>query len=66
MKETLKPALLNIAENHAMQAIEDVYSLAQVYVDSTTNPLDNTLLEGLKLLKDLLKDAVDKIDGEEG
>ena len=65
MKPELKKALLNMAEGHAMQAVEDVYGLAQVYVDSTESPLDNTLLEGLKLLKASIKEAIDKIDGED-
>lgn len=65
MNEQLKKALLNMAEGHAMQAVDDVYLLAQVYVDSTESPIDNTLLEGLKLLKSSLKELVDAIDGED-
>jgi len=66
LKGKLKDAALNIAEAHVKQAIDDVYAVAQVYVDDTANPLDNTILEGLKMLKSQLVSFADKIDGEEG
>ena len=65
LKDKIKMEAMKIAEAHAMQAVDDVYALAQVYVDSTESVLDNTLLEGLKMLKGNLKDMVDKIHVEE-
>lgn len=65
IEKKLKQEALNIAERHSIQAIDDVYQLAQVYVDDTESPLDNTILEGLKLLKSSLKDAADKINGQD-
>lgn len=65
INDKMKQKALEIAENHAMQAIDDVYALAQVYVEDTSTPLDNTFLEGLKLLKGTLKKFADKIDGKD-
>lgn len=64
MNEELKKALLNMAEGHAIQAVKDVYALAEVYVNSTESTLDNTLLMGLKMLQNEILKQVDKIDGE--
>jgi len=64
MKE-LKKEALKIAENHLVMAVDDVYKLAEVYVRSTETALDDSLLEGLKMLKGFLVNAVDKVDGEE-
>ena len=61
----MKQVALEIAERHVVAAIDDVYALAQVYVDDTSSPIDNTLLEGLKLLKQSLKDVAGKIDGKD-
>ena len=61
----VKQAALSAGEAHVMLAIDNVYEIAQVYVDDTASPIDNTLLEGLKLLKSSLKEAVDVIDGED-
>lgn len=66
LKDKMKQKALEIGEKHAMMAVDDVYELAQVYVDDTESPIDNTLLEGLKLLKSSLKEQVDKIDGKVG
>jgi len=63
-KEKFKKELLGVAERHLMLAIDDIYSVAQVYVDDTVNPLDNTILDGLKMLKGMLEGVVDNIDGE--
>ena len=63
MDEAMKAELELIAKRHALQSVDDVYGLAQVYVDSTESPLDNTLLEGLKLLKQALKDKIDSSIG---
>ena len=65
VKDLIKKASLTIAENHIIQAIDDVYAIAQVYVDSTVSPLDNTILAGLEMLKSNLVDVADKIDGED-
>ena len=65
LKDKIKEASLEIAENHVIQAIDDVYKLAQVYVDDSASPLDNTLLEGLKMLKNNLIQAADAIDGKD-
>jgi len=66
LEDKIKQKALELGEDHAMLAIDNVYALAQVYVDDTESPLDNTLLEGLKLLKSQLKELADKIDGIEG
>lgn len=63
--EELKKEALKIAENHLVMAIDDVYKLAEVYVKSTETTLDDSLLEGLKLLKGYLVNVADKLDGEE-
>jgi len=65
MKELLKAKALEIAEKHLVQAVDDVYAIAEVVVDSTDNSLDDALLEGLKLLKGEILKQVDKIDGEQ-
>lgn len=65
MENGLKDVLLKIAENHAIAAIDDVYSLAEVYVKSTDNPWDDQALEFLKGLKVHLVNLADKIDGED-
>lgn len=64
IKEKLKKESLKIAERHVIVAIDDVYALAQVYVEDTATPLDDTLLAGLKMLKSELVKLADKIDGE--
>lgn len=65
LEEKIKAEAMRIAERHAILAIDDVYALAQVYVDDTATPLDDTLLAGLKMLKAELVKLADKIDGEE-
>lgn len=62
-KEKLKQALSKQGEKGAIVALETVYAVAEVYVEDTTNPLDNLLLDALKQLDGLLKDGIDKIDG---
>ena len=64
-RSVVAQALVSAGEKQLMTAVDSVYEIAQVYVDSTESPIDNTLLEGLKLLKSSLKEAVDKIDGED-
>lgn len=65
LEDKIKDEALKIAEEHAVKAVDDVYRLAQVYVDDTVSPIDNTLLEGLKLLKGELKKFAEKIHDEE-
>lgn len=65
LPEKMKKAALSAGEEHLMLAVDHVYQIAQVYVDDTESPIDNTLLEGLKLLKSSLKEVVDQIDGED-
>lgn len=66
LSEKLKKVGLDVAERHLTLAVDDIYALAQVLVEDSANPLDDSLLEGLKLFKSTLKDYVDKLDGEEG
>ena len=61
----VKQVAMDVAERHVIAAIDDVYAVAQVYVDHTESPLDNTLLEGLKLLKESLRKTADKINGKD-
>lgn len=65
MTDEMKKEAMKIAEKHLIIAIDDVYALAQIYVDSTEETLDNTILDGLKMLKGFLIDMADKVDGEE-
>ena len=65
MDEKIKKLLLKKAEEHLMVAIDDVIEIAQVYVDDTESTIDDTVLEGVKLMKGLIKDMVDKIHVEE-
>ena len=60
-KEKMKELSLKIAEKHVIAAIDVIYEVAQVYVDDTTNPLDNGILEALKLLKGLATSAAENI-----
>ena len=64
MSPELKLASLKIAERHLKVAIDDVYALAEIYVNSTETTVDNSVLEGLKMLKGFLVTMADKVDGE--
>ncbi len=66
MKEELKKALLNMAENHMMVLLDDMEAIGELMVASTETPYDDMALQGLKLFKPELKKLIDKIDGEEG
>lgn len=63
MQDELKMKLKEVAEDHAVMAIDHVYELADVYVKSTANPYDDTALAFLKSLKDALVQKADEIDG---
>ena len=58
----LKVVALEIAESHLMQAVDDLYLIAEVVVADTENPLDDVFLEGLKMLKGKLKEYADKVN----
>lgn len=63
----VKKQAIKSAEKLVELAFDEVVAIAEVYVASSESTLDNSLLEGLKLLKSsFLDDLVDKIDGEEG
>lgn len=64
LSEKLKGKALEVAERHIMMAIDDVYEIADVVVADTENPLDDTLLAGLKMLKGELKKLADKVAPE--
>lgn len=61
MNEKIKDKALEIAEKHVLIAIDDVYEIAQIYVDDTESTLDDTLLAGLTLLKGMIKEQAEKI-----
>jgi len=65
MSNEMKKKVLEIAEDHAVLAIDHVYELAKVYVQSTENIYDDTALAFLESLKGALVDKADEIDGEE-
>lgn len=65
MTPEMKKVMKQIAENHTVAAIDDVYALAEVYVKGTDNLFDDTALEFLKSLKDSLIQKADEIDGED-
>ncbi len=64
-KAKVNQALKSAGEKQLMLAVDNVYAVAQVYVDNTASPIDDTLLKGLELLKSSLKEAVDQLDGED-
>lgn len=64
MDAELKQLLLSRSEEHLMLAIDDVYALAKLYVDSTETSVDDMALKFLEGLKKNLKGMVDKLDGE--
>lgn len=64
-KSEMQKKLMEIAEDHAVMAIDHVYELADVYVKSTDNPYDDTALAFLQSLKGALVDKADEIDGED-
>jgi molecular chaperone GrpE (heat shock protein) len=66
LKEKMTKEALNIAEEHIIKAIDDVYRVAEIYVEDTVSPVDNSILAGLKMLKGQLVKIADKIDGEQG
>ena len=66
LKEKLKKAGLNAAEEHTLLALKHVKQIGQILVDDTTNPYDDVAFKGVLMLEEELKKAIDKIDGEEG
>lgn len=65
-KVKMKELALNIAEDHVMLAIDEVYAVAQIMVDDSDSAVDNSILSMLTLLKSNLKELADKIDGAVG
>lgn len=65
MNPEMEQKLKEVAENHAVMAIDDVYALAEVYVKGTDNPYDDTALAFLNSLKDALVQKADEIDGQD-
>jgi hypothetical protein len=65
MNEEIKKLMLKKSENYLVMALDDAIEIAEVYVADTASPVDDTVLQGMKLLKGLVIDAIDKIDGED-
>lgn len=66
MNEEMKKFLLAKAENHMIVALDEVIELADMYAKSTEdNAIDDAVVQAVKLLKGLVVDAIDKIDGED-
>lgn len=66
MNDELKKMLMQKAENHAVQALDDAIEIAEMYAASTEETqVDDGVVSAVKLLKGLIVDALDKIDGED-
>lgn len=61
----LKAVGLEIAESHLIQAVDDVFLLAEVVVADTTTPLDDTFLALFQTFKATLKEFADKVNPED-
>ena len=46
-------------------ALDEAIEIAEIYVADTESAVDDTVLAGIKMLKSLVLDAIDKIDGED-
>jgi len=65
MEEKIKGLLLKKAEGHLVMALDEAIEIAEIYVADTVSLVDDTVLQGMKMLKGLVVDAIDKIDGED-
>lgn len=66
-KSELKKQVMRSAEKMAESAFEEVLKIAEVYAASTESVIDDSVVSGVKMLKEaFLDDLLDKIDGEEG
>lgn len=66
-KSELKKQVLKSAEKMAEAAFDEVVKIAEVYAASTESAIDDSVVSGVKMLKEaFLDDLLDKIDGEEG
>jgi len=65
LKEKILQEAKSAGEEHIMLSVDQVYKMAKIYVEDTSNPFDNQILKFLESLKDNLKETVDKLDGED-
>jgi len=66
LKEKLKEAGLNMAEDHVKMLFEEMIAIGEIVVEHTENPFDDVFLASVKSFKSLVEEQIDKIDGEEG
>lgn len=62
LAEKLKKKGLVIAEKHLIMSVDNLYEVAEVVVQDTSTPLDDTFLEGLKMFKSQLKEFADALE----
>ena len=64
LKEKLKQAGLEAAEEQTRLALKHIKRLAKILVEDTINPFDNMAYKGILMLEDELLKVIDKIDGK--
>jgi len=64
--DLLKEKGLDVAEDAAKLVVEAVFEFAEEAVKKTENKYDDVALAILPVVKPIVLDLVDKIDGEEG
>jgi hypothetical protein len=62
-KAKLTQALKEQGEDGLFLALDSIYKVGQIYVEDTSNPLDDLLLKGLEQLRSLIESEIDKVDG---
>lgn len=53
------------AEGYLVKALDDAIEFGEMYAASTPEAMDDTVIAGVKLLRGLIVDLIDKIDGED-
>jgi hypothetical protein len=66
MKQKLKDAGLELAEESVKDLVENALATIRAIVTVTENKYDDMALPLIDLAEKAIMDAVDKIDGEEG
>ena len=67
MDEKVKEQLLKSAEKMTETALDEVIAIAEVYAANTASPIDDGVVNGIKMLKKaFLDDLVNKICDTDG
>ena len=66
MDEKVKTSLLEAGEEVTKVALEQTLKVAEAYAASTTSPVDDAVVSGVKMLYDaFVKDLAEKINPED-